>query len=302
MIFVFGSNLAGRHGKGAAKHALEYYGAVYGQGIGHHGDSYAIPTKDYDLSVLPLDIIKEYVDEFHDYAWSNSGLKFLLTPVGCGLAGYKQEEILPLFGKLPKNVQLSNEWLIKPKEEKMTQFHTFEGKVKWAKVYTPDEFRGAVRWGLQFYPKDKKELEALKATGIQKKFKSDEDGDFVNLSRSTTKLIKNKLVNFTPPIIYDKDGTTLVYYADDDGKIVRSYDDDGKSVRRVGEPVLIGNGSTVAVTISVYPTAMGPGNRLESVKVLDLIVYEKPETPEGAKEVKGKETEVTNDELTSPPW
>ncbi|XUM19810.1 A1S_2505 family phage non-structural protein [Bradyrhizobium oligotrophicum S58] len=78
-IFVFGSNLAGRHGKGAALHARQHYGAVYGQGEGIQGDSFAIPTKDAQLRTLPLDTIAEHVAKFIDYASEHSGLTFEVT-------------------------------------------------------------------------------------------------------------------------------------------------------------------------------------------------------------------------------
>jgi hypothetical protein len=63
-VFVFGSNVAGRHGKGAALYALQHHGASYGQGVGPQGNSYAIPTKDENIRTLPLDRIKPFVDEF----------------------------------------------------------------------------------------------------------------------------------------------------------------------------------------------------------------------------------------------
>lgn len=97
-IFVFGSNTYGRHGKGAALIALKYYGAIYKRGIGHVRQSYAIPTKDgRDLSVLGLDKIKEHVEAFKTYTLVNPHLSFYVTPVGTGLAGYKHEEIAPMF-------------------------------------------------------------------------------------------------------------------------------------------------------------------------------------------------------------
>ena len=104
-VFVFGSNLAGRHGKGAALYAAKNCGAVYGQGIGRQGDSYAIPTKDSKLAPLPVYIIKRHVDDFIEYAWSNPTTMFRLTAIGCGLAGYKAEDIAPLFKYAPRNVQ-----------------------------------------------------------------------------------------------------------------------------------------------------------------------------------------------------
>ncbi len=109
-IFVFGSNLAGRHGKGAALHARNKKGAIYGQGVGLQGESYAIPTKDKNLKKLPLMIIKEFVQEFLYYAKINENLIFEVTPIGCGLAGYKYDDIAPMFRNSPKNVILPEEF------------------------------------------------------------------------------------------------------------------------------------------------------------------------------------------------
>lgn len=110
-IFVFGSNLAGRHGAGAAKDAVKYYGARYGKGEGHHGCSYAIPTKDKNLNPLPLDEIRRYVRRFLGYAALYSHLTFRVTRVGCGLAGYKDEQIAPMFSKATNNCILPKEWI-----------------------------------------------------------------------------------------------------------------------------------------------------------------------------------------------
>ena len=121
-IFVFGSNLAGRHGKGAALEARTSYGAEYGVGKGRTGNAYGIPTKAGDLSTLPLSEIKKYVAEFLAYAKSNPELQFMLTPVGTGLAGYKHSDIAPLFRgveRLP-NVQTPKEWLALLKDNPMT--------------------------------------------------------------------------------------------------------------------------------------------------------------------------------------
>lgn len=110
MIFVFGSNLAGRHGRGAAKHALENYGAKYGQGEGRQGDSYAIPTKDVLLQPLPINFIRGKVNRFLQYARENEQLSFLVTRIGCGLAGFTDEQIAPMFKDAPKNCHLPAEW------------------------------------------------------------------------------------------------------------------------------------------------------------------------------------------------
>lgn len=109
-VFVFGSNLAGRHGKGAALTARMQYGASYGVGIGLSGRSYAIPTKDHNLRTLDIHQIKQYVDDFVVFAKSRPDLKFYITAIGCGLAGYRHEQIAPLFAGVPENCVLPNEW------------------------------------------------------------------------------------------------------------------------------------------------------------------------------------------------
>lgn len=110
MIFVFGSNLAGRHGAGAAKFAREHHGAVYGVGHGRTGNSYALPTKNRNIETLSLGYIKDYVDTFIEYAKANPDLQFQLTAIGCGLAGYKPAQIAPMFVEAPSNVQLPPEF------------------------------------------------------------------------------------------------------------------------------------------------------------------------------------------------
>ncbi len=109
-VFVFGSNLAGRHGKGAALWALHNRGAVYGQGFGRQGNSYAIPTKGMKLETLSLERIAYYVRLFLDVARVTPATVYQLTPIGCGLAGYKPEEIAPMFEDAPPNVILPPEF------------------------------------------------------------------------------------------------------------------------------------------------------------------------------------------------
>ena len=91
-IFVFGSNLAGAHGGGAARIALEDFGAIWGQGVGLQGQSYAIPTMQGGIET-----IKPYVDEFIEFAKQHQELFFYVTRIGCGIAGFLDEEIAPLF-------------------------------------------------------------------------------------------------------------------------------------------------------------------------------------------------------------
>lgn len=105
VVFVFGSNLAGRHGAGAARYAVQHYGAQYGVGVGPQGQAYGIPTKDAVLKTLSLDTITRYVNEFLVYARLNPRITFRLTAIGCGLAGYKPADIAPMFKHAPKNVQ-----------------------------------------------------------------------------------------------------------------------------------------------------------------------------------------------------
>lgn len=99
-IFVFGSNLSGKHGLGAAKTAHKKWGAIYGNSSGIQGDCYAIPTKDISIPrVLTIKEIKPYVDKFIIFALRNDQKTFLVTEIGCGLAGGNPKDIAPLFEK-----------------------------------------------------------------------------------------------------------------------------------------------------------------------------------------------------------
>lgn len=111
-VFVFGSNLAGRHGAGAALYAYRKYGAIYGQGEGRQGQSYALPTKDAALQTLGLDEIESAVRRFVRYAAEHHDEAFALTPIGCGLAGYNRADIWAILHrvKLPYNVHLTPKW------------------------------------------------------------------------------------------------------------------------------------------------------------------------------------------------
>ena len=102
-IFVFGSNLAGMHGGGAARIARLHFGAVMGKGVGLQGQSYAIPTMQGGVET-----IRPYVDEFIIFAHQHPELHFLVTPIGCGIAGFEAEDIAPLFEKAKemKNISL----------------------------------------------------------------------------------------------------------------------------------------------------------------------------------------------------
>ena len=102
-VFVFGSNLAGMHGGGAAYAAFKKFGAVWGCGVGRQGQSYAIPTMQGGVET-----IKPYVDQFIAFAAQHPEMTFLVTPIGCGIAGFRPEEIAPLFAGA---VALPNVWL-----------------------------------------------------------------------------------------------------------------------------------------------------------------------------------------------
>ena len=91
-IFVFGSNLAGQHGGGAARLAYNQFGAEWGVGVGLTGQTYAIPTMHGGV-----DAIAPYVDDFIEFAREHREMKFFVTRIGCGIAGFRDEDIAPLF-------------------------------------------------------------------------------------------------------------------------------------------------------------------------------------------------------------
>ena len=97
MIFVFGSNLSGIHGAGAARYAAVHRGAVYGVGEGITGSSYALPTKGLNISEMPLEEIHRHINKFIAYAANHQNLEYQVTAVGTGLSGFKHFEIAPLF-------------------------------------------------------------------------------------------------------------------------------------------------------------------------------------------------------------
>lgn len=115
-IFVFGSNLEGFHGKGAAKAALDYHGAEMGVSEGLTGNAYAIPTKGklsqltQRFTRLELWQIAAHVAAFKMFAWSRPDLTFKVTKIGCGLAGHRYADIAPMFVGAPQNVKLPPEF------------------------------------------------------------------------------------------------------------------------------------------------------------------------------------------------
>lgn len=109
--FVFGSNTKGIHGAGAARRAFLFFGAEWRVGSGPTGQCYAIKTKDSNLQTLPLDQIARHVDTFILYALAHPELVFLVTAIGCGLAGYTPEQIAPMFKGAPENVRLPQSFI-----------------------------------------------------------------------------------------------------------------------------------------------------------------------------------------------
>lgn len=109
-IFVFGSNLAGVHGAGAAKVAYKKHGARWGMGVGHYGCSYAIPTKDQNIETMKRSDIETFVAGFILYAAAHPELDFKVTRIGCGLAGFTDAEMAVLFATATGNVLFDEAW------------------------------------------------------------------------------------------------------------------------------------------------------------------------------------------------
>lgn len=150
----------------------------------------------------------------------------------------------------------------------------FRGRSAYAMVYKPDDFKGDRFWKISLYP-DAETLQDMKDAGIQSRVKDDDGsksgvaGKYMTFRLDTEKEFAGSgLTKFHPPIIKDKKGDNIVSYIDNG---------DGTFDRR-GEPVLIGNGSDVEITLEVYPTKrFGNGSRLREVRIIDLIEYNPPE-------------------------
>lgn len=109
-VFVFGSNLAGYHGAGAALYAKEMMGAEWKRGVGRTGDAYALPTKDKRLRPLSLERISDHVHDFLAYASAHRQTAFVVSRIGCGLAGYTDAQIAPLFAQATGNCLFDDAW------------------------------------------------------------------------------------------------------------------------------------------------------------------------------------------------
>lgn len=110
MVFVFGSNLAGVHGAGAARVARFDHGAEIGVGNGPTGNSYALPTKDRNIRTMSKDAIRQFVKQFLEYAAAHPEQEFQVTRIGCGLAGYRDLDIAPMFKGASKNCLFDEAW------------------------------------------------------------------------------------------------------------------------------------------------------------------------------------------------
>lgn len=112
MVFVFGSNEAGAHGAGAAKYAAQTLDAVPGKGygFGSRGLTFAIPTKDKQIQTLPLDVVRNYIYSFKFNTEAEPDLKFKITQIGCGLAGFSKWDIAPFFKNSPNNCYFDEAW------------------------------------------------------------------------------------------------------------------------------------------------------------------------------------------------
>jgi hypothetical protein len=108
-VFVYGANEGGIHGAGAAKLAMKW-GARFGK-YGFAGQTYGIPTKDKNIQTLPLDKIAKHVSLFLEFARFNKHMTFLVTKIGCGLAGLSVEDIAPMFKNAPVNCVLPEEFV-----------------------------------------------------------------------------------------------------------------------------------------------------------------------------------------------
>ncbi len=176
-VFVFGSNLAGHHGGGAARAALNKFGAVWGQGVGLQGQSYAIPTMQGGVET-----IKPYVDEFIAFAKAHPELKFYVTRIGCGIAGFKDEEIAPLFQEA-----MGMENVILPK--------SFAELIEPKFPFDIASFEDAINWtlpGLQLFYRDTNvEGDLDKLAEVYRNRNIIRAGFFIDCTSRAAKLVKN---------------------------------------------------------------------------------------------------------------
>lgn len=166
-----------------------------------------------------------------------------------------------------------------------TEYLEFEGKAQYAQVYETDNAFGASNWKINLFPKDDAEMKRITAAGIQKKIQENNDpakgpiGKYIQFTRPLVKIMNTKegqkVVNFSGPVVTDHDDNVIVDYVDTTTeKRIYSFGNEKKNdVVRRGKPVIIGNSSDVKLVVAVYDTQKGKGQRLESVKILNLVPY-----------------------------
>ena len=167
-----------------------------------------------------------------------------------------------------------------------TKYETYRGTVEWCHIYKPDDFKGKRFWKLNFLPASQEVYDQMREDGVQAKLKLDGDtirkfrpGAGMTIRRDCEKEFSDTVRKFAPPYVKDKDGKFLVKYEDGE---------------RIGEIILIGNGSEVEMDVEIYDAGQyGTGTRLLGLTLLDLIVYEKPEETEKEydDEIKSTKTE-----------
>ena len=161
-----------------------------------------------------------------------------------------------------------------------TMYGKVKGTVNWAKVYDPDVAFGDEKWKIDFYPLNEAEWENFNKLGLTVRVREDNDLDktFVKLSRPVRREYQGVTVEFTSPRITDKDGSPIREYRDANNDLVKSYPLEEKpEMTRLGESVLLGNGTEIELTLISYDTSVGKGHRIEELKVLDLVVYNSEE-------------------------
>ena len=162
-IFVFGSNLAGQHAGGAARTAHKYFGAVMGVGRGWAGQSFAIPTLNEHLQQMPLSQIEHYVEDFKVYAKNHPKMKYFLTPIGCGIAGYQIKDIAPFFKGISANVILPQSFQPYVEQKAKQLFPTL--RQDWVKAFLQDKIIFYPNYGYSSY---EQALEDTRLTKAQK--------------------------------------------------------------------------------------------------------------------------------------
>lgn len=179
-----------------------------------------------------------------------------------------------------------------------SKWYKFKGIASYAQIYRPDEFRGKSNWKINLHP-DEETIKEIKKAGIQLELKNktveNAEGPFFTFKRPTEKEFQNGTTYFAPPVVLDKKGKVLIEYEQEGETCTSSYDSD--DFDRVGETILIGNGSLVELTVEVYETkSFGKGNRLHEVKILDLVEYEEVDEDEVDGEGENDEAPFDTDE------